>query len=478
MGIGTTVTVGFINEQGEWTAVSAANPLPVPASAFPTPEPPVDTLYSVYGDAASPGEWTWGLDGTPYIVTGRGFRCSAAGATVAGGRVWIPEEAAGAMPTEATVYLFGPNASIDTTPVQTKVISLVGATPGSWADAEFDNGQSMNPDDVWMIGVRFTGAEDGGKYAFGQGCRVGSGPVASNGDLGNDLAWIEYGPRTSQYRIGTAGAQDSQSDDHGYGVDILVKQVIITEPLIDPATPSGAQPEGHSGYTLMFSDEFQDGSLNTDKWDPWYPDTTFWNTTTPGGHRTNTDEPQGYDASGITFDEDGMVLTFREDNAAVPELAYTSGMVTSYPSFNPLYGYFEARMQLPNANDAWPAFWMMPTAQVRYAEYDIMENDGKDEFNTQTYHSFHRPGTGEISSDVHHYTEDVGNDYHTFGFLWEPTRLRWYVDGELVKDLTVVGSENNQPMYMICNLAGKKDSSPVAPFSAKVSHIRAWALPS
>lgn len=472
MGMGPTITVGFYNEQGVWTPVSATNPLPVPASAFPTPEP---SLYSVYGDTVPEGAWSWGLDGTPYIITGCGFRCSAAGAEVAGGRIWVPFEAASAMPTTATVYLFGPDQSIDQTPVQSKDVSLTGATAGSWVDVLFDATQPMGAAEVWMIAVRFTGPE--GAYAFGSERRVSSAAVASNGPLGTDLAWIEYGPRTSQYKIGTGAVNESGSADHGYGLDILVRQNIVTEPLIDPLTPVGVQPEGQTGFTLVFSDEFQSG-LNTSKWDPYYPDTAFWNTTVPGGHLTNTDEPQGYDASAISFDADGMVLTFREDNAAVPELAYTSGMITSYPSFNPLYGYFEARMLLADHNDAWPAFWMMPTAQVRYAEYDIMENDGKDSFNNITYHSFHRPGTGEITSVNHGYPEDVGANWHTFGFLWEPERLRWYVDGVLVQDLTVVGSENNQQMYLICNLAGKKESTPVAPFSIKVSHIRAWALPS
>lgn len=241
--------------------------------------------------------------------------------------------------------------------------------------------------------------------------------------------------------------------------------------LIDSLTPSGAQPEGLTGYTLSFSDEFKTGSLNTSKWLPWYPDTDFWNTTTPGGHKTNSDEPQGYDPSAISFDDDGIVFTLREEET-VPGLAYTSGMISSYPSFNPTYGYFEARMMLANALDAWPAFWMMPTGQVRYPEFDIVENDGKNSFNNITYHTLHSPDG--VDSSNHGYPGDVGGQWHTFGFLWEPTRLRWYVDGGVVKD---VAFTSDDPMYLICNLAGKKESTPTTPFSIKVSHIRAWALP-
>lgn len=251
-----------------------------------------------------------------------------------------------------------------------------------------------------------------------------------------------------------------------------------SSPLVDELTPYGVQPVGLTGFgDPVFSDEFKAGVLDTAKWDPYYPDTEFWNATVPGGHLTNTDEPQGYDLSGITFDDDGMVFTMRAAET-VPGLAYTSGMVTSYPSFNPTYGFFEARMKLSDTDDAWPAFWMDRTDMVWPQEIDWMENDGKSAFNLQTYHTFHYPNPpGGNTSTVHNYAQDVGSQWHTFGGLWEPERLRWYVDGTLVKDLTIDPTYADEPMYLICNFAGKKESTPAVPAEVKVSHIRAWALP-
>ena len=246
--------------------------------------------------------------------------------------------------------------------------------------------------------------------------------------------------------------------------------------LTDPLTPLNVQPVGLTGFgDPLFSDEFSGSTLNTSKWEPYYPDTEFWNATEPGGHLTNSDEPQGYDLSGITFDADGMVFTLREEET-VPGLAYTSGMITSYSSFNPTYGVFEARMKLSNTQDAWPAFWMMPTAQIRFPEIDWMENDGKDAFNNLTYHTFHFPvPPGGNTSDNHGYTPDVGSAWHTFGGVWEPDRIRWYVDGIVVKDLATEVA--NSPMYLICNLAGKKNSIPQVPAVVHVDYIRAWSLP-
>lgn len=252
-----------------------------------------------------------------------------------------------------------------------------------------------------------------------------------------------------------------------------------SSPLVDPETPYGVQPAGLTGFSdPVFSDEFKAGALDTAKWEPYYPNTAFWNATTPGGHLTNTNEPQGYDLGAITFDADGMVLTMRAEET-VPGLAYTSGMVTSYPSFNPTYGYFEARMLLSDTEDAWPAFWMFPTDQVWPPEIDIMENFGKAAFNLQTEHTFHypRPTPGGLSGTVHDYAQDVGSAWHVFGARWEPGRIRWYVDGALVKDLTIDPGYADGQMFLICNFAGQQDSTPTVPASVKVDYIRAWALP-
>lgn len=251
--------------------------------------------------------------------------------------------------------------------------------------------------------------------------------------------------------------------------------------LIDPTTTAGVQPavSGASGYTLTFSDEFASGTFNANRWIPWYPDTAFWNATTPGGHKTNTNEPQGYDESGITFDADGLKLTMRNSNAAVPELAYTSGMVCSYPAFGQTYGFFEARMKLVNAQGAWPAFWMDRVDQTWPPEIDIMENFAQPSFNLTTTHTYHPAGGGSSSTQ---YTWQVGvddlADWHTYGARWESGRIRWYADGTLVKDYSNA-NVSNAAMYLICNLAGQPSDVPASgtlPISIHVRYIRAWSL--
>jgi serralysin len=270
--------------------------------------------------------------------------------------------------------------------------------------------------------------------------------------------------------------------------------------LVDPATPAGVQPVGRAGYTLVFSDEFAAGSLNRAKWDPWYPDTPFWNA--PGqdyaGHKSNTNEPQIYDPTAITFSGSEMIFTLSATvtnpypPAPLPQgfasrWPYTSGMVTSYPSFNQAYGYFEARIKCPYGEilGPWSAFWMDRTDQQWPPEIDWWENFGGGTF----YHhrtAYITPSNYYYASPYSLWPADRGGapgpeDWHTYAGEWRPGSLRWYVDGNLAWSYD--GADvNTQPMYLICNLAGYSGSSEIdqalaanAPFSMHVDYIRAWA---
>lgn len=254
--------------------------------------------------------------------------------------------------------------------------------------------------------------------------------------------------------------------------------------LTDSLTPRNVQPLGLTGFgDPIFSDEFNRVSWDNGKWLPWYPDTEFWNTTQPGGHKTNSFEPQGYDETGLSMLSGGGIrFNFHESNHAVPELDYTSGMLCSYGALDVQYGVFEARMKLTNTQGSWPAFWMVQSNQVWPPEIDWMEAWGRPSFNTTTHHTYHYPRvagapTGYTSSTAQA-SPDLGSAYHTFTGVWEPGRLRWYVDGKLAKELESAYLPDS-PMYLILNLAGDKDDPNAganAPFHIDVKYVRAWSL--
>lgn len=181
--------------------------------------------YSVYGAGAPTGTWVLATDGTPYIAFARGFLCATAGARAVGGRAWLPAGATG-LPTEVTFTLHGPDAGLDSAAVQTKVVDLAGASAGTWVEGMFDTPQDFTAGQVWMVGVRFTGGSDDGKYVYAPDARADANAVESNGPLGADLVWAaQSGPTinlSSNFKIGTGAAANPGDQVQSYGVDVLV----------------------------------------------------------------------------------------------------------------------------------------------------------------------------------------------------------------------------------------------------------------
>lgn len=239
---------------------------------------------------------------------------------------------------------------------------------------------------------------------------------------------------------------------------------------VDPRS-GWVQPNGQSAGRLIFSDEFAAGALDTTKWLPSYPDTAFWNTTTPGGHLTNSGEPQAYDPSGITFAGSVMTFTIRNE-VTVTGLPYTSGMVCSYPSFNQQYGFFEVRARLNNTSGMWPAFWLDPTNMDWPPEIDIMELWGTNPNVIRNARYTAATGWSQQETAIADATT-----WHTYALRWTASALTWYLDG--TQTFTTSTGIPAQAMYIICNLAGDKDAFPASgslPQSMDVDYIRAWSL--
>ena len=167
------------------------------------------------------------------------------------------------------------------------------------------------------------------------------------------------------------------------------------------------------------------------------------------------------------------------------DVDYLSGIITSYESFKATHGYFEMRAKLPAGRGLWPAFWMLPTHYVESVpEIDIMEFLGQDVDRLyHTYHHFDVANDWQLISTPSYRSnaEDWTTDFHTFGAVWSPREISFYVDG--VKARTVRNSEfrtANQAMYLLANLAvggnwpGPADESTPFPATFEIDYIRAY----
>ena len=151
---------------------------------------------------------------------------------------------------------------------------------------------------------------------------------------------------------------------------------------------------------------------------------------------------------------------------------YTSGLITTQPSFSQTYGYFEIRAKLPRGKGVWPAFWLLPADLSWPPEIDVMESIGDPtEFYTTAHSNLDKtPATKTaISPDI----------FHTFAVIWDARNLVWYVDGREVKR-QATPADMHKPMYMLANVAiggdwpGAPDASTRFPARMSIDYIRAY----
>ena len=174
-------------------------------------------------------------------------------------------------------------------------------------------------------------------------------------------------------------------------------------------------------------------------------------------------------------------LSIQARPSANPEIfgyQYTSGMISTQPTFAQTYGYFEMRAELPAAAGAWPAFWLLPADGSWPPELDVMETLSSDPRAAWT--TEHSGLNGEhVASGQAAFVPDTADGFHTYGVLWTATNLNWYIDGVEVFH-TATPADMNKPMYMIANLAlggwGGAINPAALPAEMKIDYIRAYSV--
>lgn len=206
---------------------------------------------------------------------------------------------------------------------------------------------------------------------------------------------------------------------------------------------------GHSevsqGMILEWSDEFNGNELDRTKWE------------------APTDMPrQG--ASHWMSDQvslvDGKLRLGIEKTEGAPNVNYDCGAVRTKEAywkdlFTQTYGYFEARVKLPEniGADYWAAFWLMagttsddqPDTQLGH-EIDIMESFTIGDSNGHKL-TMHWNGYG----DKHNmYSLDLGTppnladgEYHIYGLYWDEEKFISYVDNVEVGRTDFIGKGDN-----------------------------------
>jgi beta-glucanase (GH16 family) len=162
-----------------------------------------------------------------------------------------------------------------------------------------------------------------------------------------------------------------------------------------------------------------------------------------------------------------------EDAYATWNRDYTSGMLNTLNSFQQKYGYFEMRAELPAADGAWPAFWLMPNPYISGVEADILEGLGKQ---PSVDHVRAADGSGGLYDDVPK-LDPTG--FHTYGLMWTPTTVTFYLDGVAILTGATPASWT-APMALIINLAtggwGGATNPAEFPAQMQIDYVHVYAL--
>ncbi|MFK8161467.1 MAG: family 16 glycosylhydrolase [Lewinella sp.] len=236
--------------------------------------------------------------------------------------------------------------------------------------------------------------------------------------------------------------------------------------------------------TLIWADEFDGTSLNTDDWNFQIGDGCDINLCGWGNN-----EQQWYQSDNVSVADGELSIVLR--NETVGGRSYTSGRINTKNKVDLKYGYFETRMKVPPGRGLWPAFWMLSTDEVyggwpQSGEIDIMEWVGREPDNLfgTLHYGQPFPNNSMTGSEIELRNEAWSDEYHTYAVHWEENKISWYVDGYLfgTKQPGNLGGERwpfDQEFHFLLNMAiggtfGGTIGTGFFPAEMKVDYVRAY----
>ncbi len=183
-------------------------------------------------------------------------------------------------------------------------------------------------------------------------------------------------------------------------------------------------------YTLVFCDEFNaaDGSLpDSTKWIRCPRQSSTWN-------RWLSINDKEHAATGYINDGKFVALAIPNPYKEEDNVDMITGGIKSMGKFGFTYGKVECRAKNNPWRGNFPAIWMMPEDQSagwpNCGEIDIWETIDAQNVSYHTIHSNWTYNLGHKGNPQSSFSKSAPQDtWHTYGFEWSATSLKWYVDG-------------------------------------------------
>ncbi len=236
------------------------------------------------------------------------------------------------------------------------------------------------------------------------------------------------------------------------------------------------------GYDLVWHDEFTARTVSSLRWTYEKAEAGWVNEELQNYVESRT--PQG---NYVTEVNDGIlkIRALKEGNKVY------SARIYGNKSKGFKYGYFEARLKLPQGRGTWPAFWMMPVSFSSWpadGEIDIMEEVGYNPNKVSSSIHCNAYNHQQNTQKTHEMTcQAAEQSFHVYALEWTEDYIRTYVDGkvQLYFENDKLGNKDTWPFdkafYPILNLAwggtwgglnGVDESA--LPATLEVDYVRVW----
>ena len=190
-------------------------------------------------------------------------------------------------------------------------------------------------------------------------------------------------------------------------------------------------------YQMVFNDEFDGTSLDTNRW----------------GFRLVDKMLSAQQRENVSVKDGNLVIALRKESVRGKD--YTGGGIISRQMF--VYGYYEARFKTPPAEGWHTAFWSMrhrfgdTSAPLPLLELDFCEQDGGDPhfysfgvINQSRYDEKKNHRSWNAGRWVIEDAPDTSADFHVWGCEFTPEITRFYFDGKLTKELSSAGFPHDE----------------------------------
>lgn len=243
-------------------------------------------------------------------------------------------------------------------------------------------------------------------------------------------------------------------------------------------------PTTYSGYTLVWADEFNTGTLDANAWSfengDGCPNVCGW----------GNNEQEYYRPDNLFFQDGKMIIEGKKENYGGKN--YTSSKILTRGKKVFKFGRIDIRAQLPKGKGMWPAFWLLPQNNVygnwpTSGEIDLMEMIGNEPNRSYaTVHYGPGPGSTQIGRNYTLPSGVFNDSFHVFSLEWKLDQVKWYIDGNLfstVNKSDIVPGTTwpfNEDFFLIFNLAiggswpGNPDATTYFPQWLIVDYIRVY----